>query len=140
MLAVGIDLIEVERMARVLTRYGDRFCDRLFTPREQEQCAGRPTSLAGRFAVKEAVVKALGTGIGDITWKEVEIISDERGRPMLTLHGTAAWLAAELGLAGWAVSLSHTDTHAIGMAVAMNVSAAGQSMSPGATTRGEEGS
>lgn len=122
MLAVGVDIIEVERLSRGVARHGDRFLDRFFTAREREQCGGRATSLAGRFAVKEAVGKALGTGIGDISWKEVEIINDERGRPILTLHGEAARLAAELGLAEWSISLSHTNTHAVGMAVALGLS------------------
>jgi holo-[acyl-carrier protein] synthase len=119
MLAVGVDILEVVRMSRGMARYGTRFCDRFFTVREQEQCGGRAASLAGRFAVKEAVSKALGTGIGDVAWKEIEIISDERGRPSLTLHGAAARLAADRGLNEWAISLSHTNTHAIGMAVAL---------------------
>ncbi len=119
MLAVGVDIFEVERMAQGMERHGARFCDRFFTEREQAQCEGRPTSLAGRFAVKEAVGKALGTGIGDVAWKEIEIINDERGRPQLTLHGAAARLADELGLTEWAISLSHTRTHAVGMAVAL---------------------
>lgn len=122
MLAVGIDILEVERMVRGIARYGDRFCDRFFTQREQEQCAGRATSLAGRFAVKEAVGKALGTGIGDVAWKEIEVVNDERGRPVLWLHGQAAHVAAELGLSEWAISLSHTETHAIGMAIALGLS------------------
>jgi holo-[acyl-carrier protein] synthase len=120
MLAVGIDIIEVERLARGMARHGPRFCDRFFTVREQEQCGGRAASLAGRFAVKEAVGKALGTGIGDVMWKEVEVINDERGRPVLALHGAAARLAAERGLRHWAISLSHTSTHALGLAVALN--------------------
>ena len=119
MLAVGVDIFEVERMAQGMERHGARVCDRFFTEREQAQCEGRPTSLAGRFAVKEAVGKALGTGIGDVAWKEIEIINDERGRPQLTLHGAAARLADELGLTEWAISLSHTRTHAVGMAVAL---------------------
>jgi holo-[acyl-carrier protein] synthase len=120
MLAVGVDIIEVERLARGVARHGPRFCDRFFTAREQEQCGGRAASLAGRFAVKEAVGKALGTGIGDVMWKEVEIVNDERGRPVLALHGAAARLAAERGLRHWAISLSHTSTHAVGLAVALN--------------------
>lgn len=122
MLAVGVDILEVERMARGIERYGDRFCDRFFTAREQEQCGGRAASLAGRFAVKEAVSKALGTGIGDVAWKDIEIISDHRGRPELVLHGSAARLATQNGLAEWAVSVSHTKTHAVGMAVAIATS------------------
>lgn len=122
MLAVGVDIIEIERVARGITRYGGRFCDRFFTAREQEQCGGRAASLAGRFAVKEAVGKALGTGIGDIAWKDVEVVSDDRGRPTLALHGAAARLADERGLHEWAISLSHTATHAVGLAVAVHVS------------------
>jgi holo-[acyl-carrier protein] synthase len=122
MLATGVDLIEVERLRRGIARHGQRFCDRFFTAREQEQCGGRATSLAGRFAVKEAVGKALGTGIGDVGWKDIEILSDERGRPYLTLHATAKRLAAERGLRHWAISLSHTATHAIGFAVALGAS------------------
>lgn len=130
MLAVGVDIIEVERVSRGVARYGARFCDRFFTPLEQEQCHGRPASLAGRFAIKEAVGKALGTGIGDIAWKEVEIINDERGQPHLSLHGKAARLAAEQGLAEWAISLSHTTTHAVGLAVAIQIAAAGDTTEP----------
>lgn len=138
MLAVGVDIIEVERLARGLARYGDRFCDRFFTPREQEQCARRPASLAGRFAVKEAVSKALGTGIGDIAWKEVEIVNDERGRPVLTLHGAAAALAAARGLDEWAISLSHTATHAVGMAVATHARRPIAAESVGSSEAGSE--
>lgn len=119
MLSVGVDILEVDRMSQGIERYGARFCDRFFTDREQAQCAGRAASLAGRFAVKEAVSKALGTGIGDVAWKEIEIVNDERGQPLLNLHGSAALLAAERGLTEWAISLSHTQTHAVGMAVAM---------------------
>lgn len=124
MLAVGVDIIEIERMARGIDRYGERFYDRFFTLLEKEQCRGRPASLAGRFAIKEAVGKALGTGIGDIAWKEIEVINDERGRPVLSLHGEAARLAAELGLGEWAISLSHTTSHAVGVAVAMQAAMA----------------
>ena len=82
-------------------------------------CAGRVTSLAGRFAVKEAVSKAFGTGIGDVRWTDIEVVCDERGRPQLVLHDRAMALADQLGLTEWSISLSHTDTHAIGFAVAM---------------------
>jgi holo-[acyl-carrier protein] synthase len=118
-LASGIDMIEVERVRHGLHRYGDRFTMRFFTDRELDQCRGRPTSLAGRFAVKEAVSKALGTGIGDIRWKDVEVVNDTRGRPELVLHGDARRLAIEQGLQFWSISLSHTATHAIGIAVAL---------------------
>ena len=112
-------MIEVARMERGFERHGQRFLDRFFTPQEQTYCEGRATSLAGRFAIKEAVGKAMGTGIGDIFWKDVEVVTDERGRPELILHERAKDLATQLGLTEWAISLSHTETHAIGFVVAM---------------------
>lgn len=118
MLRVGVDMIEVARIERGIARHGERFYNRFFTPQEQAYCEGRATSLAGRFAVKEAVGKAMGTGIGDIYWTDVEVLSDERGRPELVLHNRAKDLAAQLGLHEWAISLSHTETHAIGFVVA----------------------
>jgi holo-[acyl-carrier protein] synthase len=119
MLRTGVDIIDIARVERVLARSGERFLARIFTPQEQAYCAGRIDSLAGRFAVKEAVAKALGTGIGEMAWVEIEIVSDEKGRPELVLHGMAKRLADELGLVEWSISLSHTDKQAIGFAVAM---------------------
>jgi holo-[acyl-carrier protein] synthase len=75
--------------------------------------------LAARLAAKEAVGKALGTGIGEVGWREIEVICDNRGRPWLHLHGHAAALAGELGLAVWDISLTHTRSHAAAMVVAM---------------------
>jgi len=112
-------MIEISRIERAMARYGDRFFARFFTTQERECCHDKPDRLAGRFAVKEAVGKALGTGIGDVSWTDIEIISDNRGKPVLVLHNQAEKLAAELGLHQWSISLSHTDTHAIGFAVAM---------------------
>lgn len=118
MLEVGVDLIEIDRIARALARHGDRFRHRFYTEGELIHCSDRVECLAGRFVVKEAVAKALGTGIGDVGWKEIEVVCNERGKPHLVLHGRAQELAAELGLHTWSVSLSHTATHAIGFAVA----------------------
>ncbi|MCA9958041.1 MAG: holo-ACP synthase [Anaerolineales bacterium] len=119
MLTVGVDLSEVARIEALLNRYGDRFRNRVFTEREQVYCNGRITSLAGRFAIKEAVAKALGTGIGAVlTWKDIEVVNDDRGKPELVLHNQAQTLAHELGLQQWAISLSHTDSLAIGFVVA----------------------
>lgn len=118
MLSVGVDLIEVERVEGGVARLGQRFLDRIFTPQEQAHCQGRAASLAGRFAIKEAVGKALGTGIGDIRWKDVEVVCEANGRPRLVLHGAAAALAQAQGLRHWSISISHTDTHAIGFVVA----------------------
>jgi len=117
-LATGVDLIEVERIERAVARHGDRFYRRFFTQQEIDFCRGRATSLAGRFAVKEAVAKALGTGIGDFNWTDIEVVCDGRGKPELVLHNRARAMAEEKGLLTWSISLSHTNTHAMGMAVA----------------------
>ncbi|MFZ0545342.1 MAG: holo-ACP synthase [Candidatus Promineifilaceae bacterium] len=119
MLSVGVDMIEIARIERAIARHGDRFYTRFFTPAEQEFCKDRPEQLAGRFVIKEAVGKALGTGIGDVNWTDIEVVSNGRGKPELVLHNQAETLAAELGLHEWSISLSHTATHAIGFAVAM---------------------
>ncbi len=121
MLTSGVDLIEIERVERSIDRLGQRFLDRVFTVQEQVYCNGRVPSLAGRFAVKEAVSKALGTGIGDMRWIDIEIVCDDRGRPELQLHEKAQELAEIMGLKHWSISISHTKTHAIGFAVAMRV-------------------
>ena len=118
-LVSGIDLIEVARIERAMKRHGERFYKRFFTPQEVAFCEGRATSLAGRFAIKEAVGKALGTGIGDFTWTDVEVVCDGRGRPELVLHNRAREIAAAQGFITWSITLSHTETHAIGMAVAI---------------------
>lgn len=121
MIRTGIDLVEIARIEASITRLGDRFLNRIFTTQEQVQCEGRVPSLAGRFAVKEAVSKAMGTGIGDMNWTDIEIIQDGRGCPHLHLHNRAEEVASEIGLGHWSVSLSHTDTHAVGMATALLV-------------------
>ncbi|MCB9422708.1 MAG: holo-ACP synthase [Ardenticatenaceae bacterium] len=118
MLRTGVDIVEIERVKRVMARSSQRFLDRIFTPQEQAYCQDRIPSLAGRFAVKEAVAKALGTGIGEMTWVEIEVVSDKMGRPELVLHGAAQQLADKLGLVEWSISLSHTETYAVGFAVA----------------------
>ncbi len=119
MLAVGVDMIETARIERGIARHGDRFLRRFFTEQEIGYCNGRISSLAGRFAIKEAVGKALGTGIGDISWTDVEVVCDGRGKPELLLHNRASALAAERGWTQWQISLSHTDSHAIGFVVAL---------------------
>ena len=123
MLTTGVDLIEIARVERILTRYGNRFLERVFTPAEILYCRARPAELAARFAAKEAVSKALGVGVrmmarDGINWREAEIVGDARGKPLVRLHGHAAERAAELGLSEWAVSLSHAQDHAIAFVVA----------------------
>jgi len=118
MLRIGVDMNEVERIRRAMGRHGDRFFARFFTPAERDECNNLPGRLAARFAAKEAVAKALGTGIGDVCWVDIEVHTDERGRPHLLLHREAARIAASLGLCNWQISLSHTQDHAIAFVVA----------------------
>lgn len=119
MLRCGIDMVENERIVQGIERLGERFLNRFFTSGEREDCNDQPHRLAARFAAKEAVAKALGTGIGDVGWKEIEIrCNNPRGRPMLYLHGAAAIVAAEIGLTEWDVSLTHTASYASAVAVA----------------------
>jgi holo-[acyl-carrier protein] synthase len=118
-LRTGVDLIEIERFEETVQRYGDRFLQRVFTEGELQECALNAASLAARFAAKEAVSKALGTGIGAVGWLEIEIRRGPAREPVLRLHGAAARLANELGLTTWSVSLSHTFTHALALAVAV---------------------
>jgi holo-[acyl-carrier protein] synthase len=119
MISCGVDLIEVSRVEQAVARQGARFLDRIFTAQEQAYCQARPERLAGRFAVKEAVAKALGTGIGAMRWVDIEVVCDPRGKPELVLHGDAARISAENNLVHWSISLSHTATHAIGYAIAL---------------------
>lgn len=109
---VGLDIIEVRRIEEAVSRWGDRFLSRVFTPRELHYGRGRATTLAGRFAAKEAVAKALGTGIGRIAFKDIEIISGPRKQPRVILHGRALSRARRLRLSRLAISLSHSREYA----------------------------
>jgi holo-[acyl-carrier protein] synthase len=118
-LATGVDLIEIARIETVLSRQGKAWLDRIFTPAELEYCGKRAESLAGRWAAKEAVAKALGSGIGDVSWKEIEILGDEQNAPTLILHGAAKSKAKERGLTNWSVSISHSQSHSVALVVAI---------------------
>ncbi len=116
--SVGVDAVEIPRVAALLERYGERFLRRVYTESEVAYCRGRVPELAARFAAKEAISKALGTGIRGIVWREMEILPDRRGKPLVFLHGRAAGRAAELGLSEFAVSLTHSKALAIAFVVA----------------------
>ena len=122
-LAVGVDLVERARLLQTYERFGERFLRRVFTPTELNQAGGRIERLMGRFAAKEACAKALGTGIGTISWQEIEIGRQDSGKPHLRLHGWAAERARILGLTAFDVSISDTATHV--MALVVGVGAVG---------------
>jgi len=118
-LRTGVDLIELERIERAIRHYGARFLERVFTPRELAEVGENTASLAARFAAKEAVAKALGTGIGDVGWQEIEILRGPARQPNLHLSGRAATLADQLALNTWSLSLTHSQSQAIALVVAI---------------------
>ena len=107
MIRTGIDLIEVERFRSQKPEIRQRFLERVYTEAEREYCRDNDQHLAGRFAAKEAAAKALGCGIGEISWQEIEILNDSSGAPQLIFHGRAAERAERLGLTEWSVSITH---------------------------------
>src|SRR5579884_2231390 len=117
-LTTGVDVIEIERIGHTLERFGDRFLHRVYTQGEIEYCRGRVQSLAGRFAAKEAVSKALGIGMRRIRWRDIEILPDRRGKPNVYLHGRAATVASMQGITGVDVSITHSRSDAVAMVVA----------------------
>ena len=121
-LRTGVDLIELERIEGVIRRYGSRFLERVFTSQELAEVGGNSASLAARFAAKEAVAKALGTGIGDVGWQEIEILRGPARQPNLYLSDRAASLAEDLGLDTWSLSLTHNQSQAIAFVVAIGAS------------------
>ena len=123
-LSVGVDLVELERLRRVLERYGERFLERVYTPEEAARFGGHLPELAARFAAKEAVSKALGVGMrllstNGIGWHDVAVLPDGRGKPLLYLTGRAQELAEEQGLERWAISLTHGRDYALAFVVAL---------------------
>lgn len=122
-LAHGVDLVEVPRIERMLAKPGDRFAERCFTDSERAYCESggklRVERYAARFAAKEAVMKALGTGwTGGVAWTDIEVVRDGTGRPAIVLHNAAKELAEKSGLREWAISLSHTGMTAIASVIA----------------------
>jgi len=118
-LATGVDMVKVARVQEAIERHGVRFLDRIFTAAEQRDSAGRFESLAARFAAKEAAAKALGCGIGVISWLEIEVCTTEKRAPYLVLSGEGERLARQMGLTMWSVSLSHTESDAIAFVVGL---------------------
>jgi holo-[acyl-carrier protein] synthase len=120
---LGIDIIKIERIAGTLRRFGERFEARVLTDAERGYVRGRPHTMAGRWAAKEAVSKVLGLGVRGVGWRDIEIVRLPTGQPSVRLHGRAAGRAEQLGMARVAVSISHEDDYAV--AIAFGVRAAG---------------
>jgi holo-[acyl-carrier protein] synthase len=111
-----VDLVDVARFTLALERH-PRILERLFTERERSDARQRPERLAARFAAKEAVLKTFGVGAGATPWRSIEVAADESGAPHVVLHGPAAALAREMGVASLHLSLTHTRTAAVAFVV-----------------------
>jgi holo-[acyl-carrier protein] synthase len=114
---IGVDIIEIDRIEKAWRRFGQRFLNRIYTEPELRICQERPYSLAVRFAGKEAVMKALGTGAKGVSWKEIEILAKASGEPLVRLNGKAKMKAGSLGLSNLAISLSHSREYAVAFVV-----------------------
>jgi holo-[acyl-carrier protein] synthase len=119
LITAGVDIIEIARIQRALDDFGERFLRKVYTERERAWYGTRVAELAARFAAKEATSKALGTGIRGLYWREMEVVSNRRGKPILVLHGNAAARAAHLGLIAFDISLTHSRTEAMAFVVAL---------------------
>jgi len=115
--AIGVDIVEIERVESAIKRRGERFLNRIYTETELRICQDRLASLASRFAAKEAVMKVLGTGGIGIGWREIEILTGNDGKPSVKLYGQALNKAEELNLKEVSVSLSDSKQNAVAVAI-----------------------
>jgi holo-[acyl-carrier protein] synthase len=121
-LGTGVDVIDIDRIARSIERYGEHFLKRVYTAGEIAYCQRKrrnaAESFAARFAAKEAASKALGTGIGfGVTWRQIEIGREPAGRPVLLLHGRAAEIAASMGVRNCSLSITHTGMQSLALVI-----------------------
>ncbi len=120
---IGVDATEIARIVAIYERNSESFLARVYTPREREYCMAKKNfgeSLAARWAAKEAVMKALGTGWAKgVAWNDIETINLPSGAPAIELKGGALQVARELGIVEWKISLTHTRTEAIAYVVAI---------------------
>jgi holo-[acyl-carrier protein] synthase len=117
-LFTGIDIEETSRIPALTPAIRQRFLNRILTPNEMAVRSNDYAHVAGIFCAKEAVAKALGCGIGIISWQEIEILSDESGKPICSLAGKAQQIASEMQIANWSISITHTRMFAAAIAVA----------------------
>ena len=126
-IGLGTDIIECLRIAKMIEKHGELFLNRVYTQSEIAYCSSRKgasQSYAGRWAVKESVLKAMGTGWSrGIRWKDIEVVTDLTGKPSVAIHGVAKEICDELGIAEVLISLSHCRSHATATAIALGDSA-----------------
>jgi len=114
--AIGVDIIEIGRIDRAISRWQDSFLKRIYTQAELEG-HHNISSLAARFAAKEAVMKALGTGVRGVNWRDIEVLTDGNGAPLVRLYGRALARSKELGVAQFSISMSHSRGYAVAFVV-----------------------
>jgi len=114
---IGIDMIEIARIEKAIARWGEGFLHRIYTEPELKLCRRKPSSLAARFAGKEAVIKAIGTQTKGISWREIEILAESSGKPLVHVYGKAQNQVDSLGLDELAISLSHSKEYAVAFVV-----------------------
>ena len=117
-ICTGIDIIEIDRIQNVLSRYGNRFLNKILTPDEIQYCRGRSPNLAGRFAAKEATMKALKTGARGVSWKDIEVIRASNGAPSIKLYNRALARSESLGVSSLSISFSHSRDYAVASVIA----------------------
>ncbi len=117
----GIDLVKIERIEKIIKRWGNNFNSRIFTPLERDYCEKKKDnkfqSYAGKFAAKEALLKALGLGLREANWKEIEIKNDELGQPIIDASGKLKSIALTKGVSKYFISISHTKEYAIAQVI-----------------------
>ncbi len=140
---IGTDLIEIERVEAAMRRHPEGFGKRVFTKEENNYCSKKKNAFvhyAGRFAAKEAVLKALGTGLrGGICWTDVAIVNDVLGKPVVTLSGKAQEIAREKGMQQLEISITHCKGMANAVAVLLRKTKNGKSMEPHPTLPAQQG-
>lgn len=113
----GIDLVEIDRIEKIIKRWGDNFTFRIFTPLERKYCEKKKNnkylSYAGRFAAKEALLKALGLGLRGANWKEIEVNNNELGQPIIKIGGKLNEIALKEGVSKYFLTISHTEDYAL---------------------------
>ncbi len=115
--AVGVDIIEIDRIADVIARHGERFLQKIYTADEIRHCRGRIGEFAARFAAKEAVMKALGTGVRGVGWRDIEVLPNRRGKPLVFLYNRGAARAERIQLRRLEISLTHSREYAVASVV-----------------------
>ena len=117
--STGVDIVEIGRILVALQRHGERFLRRIYTPEEVAFCHGRDRELAARFAAKEATMKALGTGVRGVGWRDIEVLPNRRGKPLIYLYGRGEARARAIGLRSIDVTLTHDGGLAVAVVVAL---------------------